>query len=114
MDVAVQDKTETLSEAVGAKLRELRKAKGKTLQDVATLCKTTPQTICRLEASAMTISVDWIERICTALGEDPRSMFSSPSIRDAYAMRAQIDMTLTVMNRFSSGLDDYLKGERRS
>ncbi|PZP07341.1 MAG: XRE family transcriptional regulator, partial [Sphingomonas hengshuiensis] len=51
-------------------IREVRRAKGLTLDDVARACEppTTAQTIGRLETGTRTVSVDWLNRIATALG----------------------------------------------
>ncbi|MDB5688205.1 MAG: family transcriptional regulator [Sphingomonas bacterium] len=50
-------------------IREVRRAKGLTLQDVACRCSppTTPQTIGRLETGMRTVSVGWLNRIAEAL-----------------------------------------------
>lgn len=50
-------------------IREVRRAKGLTLQDVADRCSppTTPQTIGRLETGTRTVSVGWLNRIAAAL-----------------------------------------------
>lgn len=51
-------------------IREVRRAKGLTLDDVAKACvpPTTAQTIGRLETGTRTVSVDWLNRIADALG----------------------------------------------
>lgn len=51
-------------------IRELRRAKGMTLDDVARACvpPTTAQTIGRLETGMRTVSVAWLNRIADALG----------------------------------------------
>lgn len=51
-------------------IREVRRAKGLTLEDVARCCTppTTAQTIGRLETGTRTVSVDWLNRIAAALG----------------------------------------------
>ncbi len=48
------------------RIRELRKAKGWTLQQVADLVGTTAQTVQRLETANMTVSTDWLERFADA------------------------------------------------
>lgn len=48
------------------RIRELRKAKGWTLQQVADLVETTPQTVQRLETANMTVSTDWLDRFAQA------------------------------------------------
>ena len=52
------------------RIREVRRAKKMTLQDVADRCvpATTPQTIGRLETGARTVSLAWLNRIADALG----------------------------------------------
>lgn len=61
-------------------IREVRKAKGLTLQDVAARCSppTTPQTIGRLETGTRTVSVGWLNRIATALDVDPSQLVTHP------------------------------------
>lgn len=51
-------------------IREVRRAMGLTLEDVALACvpPTTAQTIGRLETGARTVSVGWLNRIAAALG----------------------------------------------
>ncbi|WP_277970509.1 helix-turn-helix domain-containing protein [Sphingomonas echinoides] len=51
-------------------IREVRRAKGMTLDDVARACvpPTTAQTIGRLETGTRTVSVGWLNRIADALG----------------------------------------------
>jgi transcriptional regulator with XRE-family HTH domain len=52
------------------RIREVRRAKKLTLQDVAARCRpeTTPQTIGRLETGSRTVSIGWLNRIAEALG----------------------------------------------
>lgn len=52
------------------RIRDVRRAKKLTLQDVADRCNppTTPQTIGRLETGTRTVSLAWLNRIATALG----------------------------------------------
>ena len=51
------------------RIREVRRARKLTLQDVADRCDppTTPQTIGRLETGSRTVSVGWLNRIARAL-----------------------------------------------
>jgi transcriptional regulator with XRE-family HTH domain len=51
------------------RIREVLKAKGLTLHDVAARCvpPTTAQTIGRLETGTRTVSVGWLNRIAAAL-----------------------------------------------
>lgn len=52
------------------RIREVRRARGMTLDDVARACepRTTAQTIGRLETGTRTVSVGWLNRIAKALG----------------------------------------------
>lgn len=52
------------------RIRDVRKAKGLTLEEVALRCAppTTAQTIGRLETGTRTVSVKWLNRIAEALG----------------------------------------------
>ena len=54
------------------RIREVRKARGMTLDDVARACDppTTPQTIGRLEMGTRTVSIGWLNRIARALHVD--------------------------------------------
>ena len=51
------------------RIREVRRARGMTLDDVARACAppTTPQTIGRLETGTRTVSIGWLNRIAAAL-----------------------------------------------
>lgn len=61
-------------------IREVRRAKGLTLEDVARRCvpATTPQTIGRLETGTRTVSVGWLNRIAAALGVDAADLVRTP------------------------------------
>ena len=65
-------------------IREVRKAKGLTLQDVADRCSppTTPQTVGRLETGMRTVSVGWLNRIAAALGVEPSELVTQPDRHD--------------------------------
>jgi transcriptional regulator with XRE-family HTH domain len=49
-------------------IRAIRKQRNLTLQQLASMVDTTPQTIQRLETGNMSVSVAWLERISRALG----------------------------------------------
>ncbi|MBB4087047.1 helix-turn-helix domain-containing protein [Sphingomonas carotinifaciens] len=61
-------------------IREVRRAKGLTLDEVARAClpPTTAQTIGRLEMGTRTVSVDWLNRIAAALGVTAADLVSLP------------------------------------
>jgi transcriptional regulator with XRE-family HTH domain len=58
------------------KIREVRRARGLTLDDVARRCDppTTAQTIGRLETGTRTVSVGWLNRIAKALGVEAEDL----------------------------------------
>ena len=55
-----------------SRIREVRKARGMSLQQVADRCRpaTTAQTIGRLETGTRTVTVNWLNRIASALDVD--------------------------------------------
>jgi transcriptional regulator with XRE-family HTH domain len=63
-----------------SRVREVRKAKGLTLFDVAERCDppTTAQTIGRLETGTRTLSLGWLNRIAGALGVDSSELVQLP------------------------------------
>jgi len=63
------------------RIREVRRARGMTLDDVAKACvpPTTPQTIGRLETGTRTVSVGWLNRIASALGVDAADLVDHPN-----------------------------------
>ncbi|NUT01693.1 MAG: helix-turn-helix transcriptional regulator [Sphingomonas sp.] len=58
------------------RIREVRRARGLTLEDVARRCdpQTTAQTIGRLETGTRTVSVGWLNRIAKALGVEAQDL----------------------------------------
>jgi transcriptional regulator with XRE-family HTH domain len=66
------------------RIREVRRAKKMTLQDVAERCDppTTPQTIGRLETGIRTVSVGWLNRIAAALGVEAGDLVRLPERED--------------------------------
>lgn len=62
------------------RIREVRKAKKMTLDDVAKACSppTTPQTVGRLETGMRTVSIGWLNRIAAALGVAPTDLVEHP------------------------------------
>lgn len=58
------------------RIREVRRARGLTLDDVAQRCEppTTPQTIGRLETGTRTVSIGWLSRIASALGVEAQDL----------------------------------------
>jgi len=66
------------------RLRDVRRARNMTLQDVADRCDppTTPQTVGRLETGTRTVSMAWLARIARALGVDPADLVELPERKD--------------------------------
>jgi transcriptional regulator with XRE-family HTH domain len=66
------------------RIREVRRARGMTLDDVAQRCEppTTPQTIGRLETGTRTVSVSWLNRIAKALGVDAQDLVQGGDTSD--------------------------------
>src|SRR5947209_215790 len=58
------------------RIREVRRARGLTLDDVARRCDpaTTAQTIGRLETGTRTVSIGWLNRIARALGVEAQDL----------------------------------------
>lgn len=78
LDVGVHRK------AMTTRIRQVRKLRQLTLQELADMVGTTPQTIQRLETNNMTVSVDWLERIGSALNICPATLLTSyaaPSVQ---------------------------------
>lgn len=65
-------------------IREVRRAKGLTLEGVGRRCKppTTAQTIGRLETGTRTVSVGWLNRIAAALGVEAADLVKLPDRPD--------------------------------
>ncbi len=66
------------------RIREVRRARGLTLDDVARRCEppTTPQTIGRLETGTRTVSVGWLNRIAKALGVEAQDLVDRSETTD--------------------------------
>ncbi len=81
---------ETL-QGMSTRIRELRKARGFTLQQLADQAGTTAQTIQRLETDNMSVSVDWLQRIAPALGVTPAGLLEADSTRRAVQYLGELD-----------------------
>ena len=66
------------------RIRDVRRAKKKTLEEVARACSppTTPQTIGRLETGTRTVSIAWLNRIAAALGVESADLVNHPQRDD--------------------------------
>ena len=74
------------------RIRDVRKGKGLTLEDVANRCEppTTAQTIGRLETGTRTLSLGWLNRIAEALGVDSSALLALPD-QDELPVAAVLD-----------------------
>lgn len=112
------------------RIREVRRAKGLTLAEVAERCSppTTAQTIGRLETGTRTVSVGWLNRIAHALGVEAGDLVKLPERADlpvaamlgtdgAHAPRHQQVVAAPGPNPGSiallveSGIGDYRSGD---
>ena len=64
------------------RIRKLRKTRGWTLQQLADLIGTTPQTVQRLETANMTVSMDWLEKFANAFNVSAVDLMEASSSRD--------------------------------
>lgn len=66
------------------RIREVRRARGLTLDDVARRCipPTTPQTLGRLETGTRTVSIRWLQRIASAMAVEPHDLLPTPKMPD--------------------------------
>jgi len=64
------------------RIRELRKRRSLTLQQLADLVGTTPQTVQRLETANMTVSVEWLGRFADAFGVRLSDLIADERSRD--------------------------------
>ncbi len=112
------------------RIREVRRARKMTLQDVADRCDppTTPQTIGRLETGTRTVSVGWLNRLAAALDVDASDLVKLPERadvpvaatldhegahaprREAVVVPPQTAPGLVAMT-VSSGVGDYRSGD---
>jgi transcriptional regulator with XRE-family HTH domain len=74
------------------RIRDVRRAKKLTLQDVADRCDppTTPQTIGRLETGARTVSLAWLNRIAGALGVEATDLVEFADRDDDVPLAAEV------------------------
>ena len=74
------------------RIREVRKARGLTLDEVAQRCDppTTPQTIGRLETGTRTVSLIWLNRIAQALGVEASDLVDSGEAKAELAVAALV------------------------
>ncbi|MES2336944.1 MAG: helix-turn-helix transcriptional regulator [Pseudomonadota bacterium] len=111
-------------------IREVRRARGMTLDDVARACvpPTTAQTIGRLETGTRTVSVGWLNRIAAALAVDAADLVTLPdrpdvsvaAVLDAGGARAPTRPATVVPPRpggemvavsVTGGIGDYRAGD---
>jgi len=64
------------------RIRQLRRMRGWTLQHLADLIGTTPQTVQRLETANMTVSMEWLQKFADAFDVHPADLIASRSSRE--------------------------------
>ena len=113
-----------------SRVREVRKAKGLTLAELAARCKppTTAQTIGRLETGTRTLSLGWLNRIAAGLGVDSSELVQLPDqemlpvaavLRDDGAHAPTRPENMVVPNiggnmtglRIAAGIGEYRRGD---
>ena len=74
------------------RIREVRRARKLTLQDVADRCDppTTPQTVGRLETGSRTVSIGWLNRIARALDVEPADLVEFADRDDDVPLAARL------------------------
>src|SRR3990167_5506965 len=80
--------TEGFLHALGARVRSLRLATGRSLQELARLAELSPRFLSELEAGRGNISVARLARIATALGQPVQSVIPVPA--DDVSLRARV------------------------
>lgn len=83
-------------QGLSTRIRELRKARGFTLQQLADQAGTTAQTIQRLETDNMSVSVDWLQRIAPALGVSPAGLLEEANTVRAVQYLGELDARCVV------------------
>lgn len=86
-------------------IREVRRTKGLTLDDVARRCvpPTTAQTVGRLETGTRTVSVAWLNRIAQALEVDAADLVTLPE-RATLPVAAYLDAAGAHAPRFAAAV----------
>ena len=74
------------------RIREVRRSRGMTLDDVARACSppTTPQTIGRLEPGTRTVSIGWLNKIADALGVEAADLVEGGGDKAELAVAAVV------------------------
>lgn len=90
------------------RLRKARKDSEKTLKDIAVKCGTTAQTIQRLETGNMTVSLEWIEKLCAALDIEPCELFESTNAAQVAKMQREMKNVRDEVIRLQINLRRFL------
>jgi len=90
------------------RIRELRKRRSLTLQQLADLIGTTPQTVQRLETANMTVSMEWLSRFADAFGVRASDLIADDQSRNVPLLgRIGRDGTMNTMSaRGANQLND--------
>lgn len=115
MDALVEMKSHSASRfgaEVSDRLRQERKRAGMTLKQVAEKTGTTPQTIQRIETNNMTVSAEWIYKIATAIGIDPKALLAERPKLDrklAIGLLTQVNVMRDDLDQLKQNLETLLK-----
>lgn len=101
--------TERLAKIVGINIRKQRKARGWSMDKLAGFCGTTQQTIQRLELATMTLSVDWVERVCSAFEISPHVLFSHPPEVEMERREREMEDFRAEVRVFRERIDRFLE-----
>lgn len=109
-------KTIPLALRIGTRLRTIRKAQDKPLTEVAETMGTSPQTVQRLETANMTMSLEWLEKHCAALGIEPAELFHTDAETESFydqrrKLRAKARLLHAAGTNFLIDLEETLLGE---
>ena len=61
---------------VGEKIKDIRKQKGLTMRELASIAGTSQQQIDRLEKGQRRMTIEWLEKISNALGHNPHNLLA--------------------------------------
>ncbi len=92
---------------MATRIRDIRKKRGLTLQQLADVVGTTAQTIQRLETANMTVSLDWLLRIAAALDLTAADLLDGNNGRRIRFL-GMLGVDDNVMTSSPAGLSDHI------
>lgn len=102
-----------LALVVGQNVKAHRKLRRLTLKRLGELCGTTPQTIQRLEAGTMTLSMLWVEKLSQALGIQPHVLFGDIGMMDMERRERAMEDFRAEVHVFRERIDQFLRVTER-